>query len=106
VWWALVLLSPGFRVLFLAPGAPSFTLYAYWLPDFAVIIAGSFAAASGLRRARPWAIPVMWLTAGGLAYATLYGAMTSVLSGGAWAAPALMAPALALTLSFAIRLRA
>jgi hypothetical protein len=104
-WWALVLLWPGFRAYFVAPGAPPFTLYAYSLADFALIIAGSFAAAMGLHRARPWARPALWFTAGGVAYATLYCTMTSVLSGGAWAAPALMAPALVLTVFFAVRLR-
>lgn len=104
-WWALVLLWPWFRAHFVAPGAPSFTLDAYWLADFAIIIAGSFAAAAGLHKQRPWARPVLWFTAGGVAYATLYCAMTSALSGGAWAAPILMAPPLALTLFFAFRLR-
>jgi hypothetical protein len=46
---------------------------------------------------------VLWLTAGAVGYATLYCLMTALLSGGAWAAPLLMAPALALTLFFAIR---
>jgi hypothetical protein len=102
-WWSLVLAWPGFRDAFAAPGAPSFTLHAYALPDAAIIIGGSFAAALGLRRGRPWARPAVWFTAGGVAYATLYGLLTAVLSGGAWAAPVLMAPALALTLYFALR---
>lgn len=103
VWWILVLLWPAFREAFTAPQAPSFTLDAYALPDAALIIGGSFAAAFGLHRGRPWAKPALWLTAGAVAYATLYCFMTAVLSGGAWAAPALMAPALALTLFFALR---
>jgi hypothetical protein len=104
LWWILVLSWPGFRAHFLAPGAPSFTLHAYALPDAAIIIGGSFAAALGLRRGRPWARAALWFTAGGVAYATLYCLLTAILSGGAWAAPALMAPALALTLHFAMRL--
>jgi hypothetical protein len=102
-WWILVLAWPGFRAAFVAPGAPSFTLDAYALPDAAIIIAGSFAAALGLSRERPWARPALWFTAGGVAYATLYCLMTAALSGGAWAAAAIMAPALALTLFFAMR---
>jgi hypothetical protein len=105
LWWVLVLTWPDFRALFVAPGAPSFTLDAYALPDAAIIIGGSFAAALGLRRDRPWARAALWFTAGGVAYATLYCFMTAALSGGAWAAAAIMAPALALTLCFAIRLR-
>ncbi len=104
LWWVLVLAWPDFRALFVAPGAPPFTLHAYALPDAAIIIGGSFAAALGLRRERPWARPALWFTAGGVAYATLYCLLTALLSGGAWAAPALMAPAIALTLFFALRL--
>lgn len=104
-WWILVLAWPGFRDAFTAPGAPSFTLDAYALPDAAIIIGGSLAAALGLRRERPWARAALWFTAGGVAYATLYCFLTAALSGGAWAAAGLMAPALALTLFFAIRLR-
>jgi hypothetical protein len=103
LWWVLVLAWPDFRALFVAPGAPSFTLDAYALPDAAIIIAGSFAAALGLQRAKPWARAALWFTAGGVAYATLYCGMTAALSGGAWAAAAIMAPALALTLFFAMR---
>jgi hypothetical protein len=105
-WWVLVLTWPDFRALFVAPGAPPFTLHAYALPDTAILIAGSFAAAHGLHRDRPWARAALWFTAGGVAYATLYCLMTAMLAGGAWAAPGIMAPALALTLFFAMRLRA
>lgn len=102
-WWILVLAWPGFRALFVAPGAPPFTLHAYALPDAAIIIGGSFASAFGLSRERPWARPLLWFTAGGVAYATLYCLMTAALSGGAWAAAALMAPALALTMLCAVK---
>jgi len=105
LWWAMVLAWPEVCDRFVPPGAPLFVLHAFWLPDLVIVVAGSLGAAYAIARARPWASPAAWLTAGGVTYAALYFLLLSVYSGGAWEATAVMAPALVLSLACALATR-
>lgn len=105
VWWAMAAAWPEVCDRFVPPGAPRFVFHSFWLPDLVIVVAGSLAAAYAIARARPWAPPAAWLTAGGVAYAAFYFLLLSVYSGGAWAATAVMAPTLVLTLACAISTR-
>jgi len=104
-WWAMVLAWPEVCERFTPPGAPRYVLYAFWLPDLVIVVAGSFGAAFAIAKARPWAPPAAWLTAGGVTYATFYFLLLSVYSGGAWAATIVMVPAFVLTLACALATR-
>jgi hypothetical protein len=70
-WWLTLARSPPVRSWFeLSPGRPE-VLDAFAVAD-AVVIAGSALGARGLLARRPWTVPVVAFTAGGLVYPTLY----------------------------------
>src|SRR5947208_17162701 len=71
-WWLVLLFFPPARAPFMAPGAPDATLLAFLGADLLLYAGGSFAAAYGLGRRRPWAWPVLCFHAGAAAYAALY----------------------------------
>ena len=101
LWWAILLSSAPARGLFLAPGAPDSTLLAFLGADLILYVGGSFVAAYGLARRRPWAGLALGVHGGAAIYAALYALALSVLSGGAWLGGLLMAPSL-IVLSFAL----
>ena len=78
----------------MAPNAPDATLLAFLGADLLLYAGGSFAAAYGLSRRRPWAWPVLCIHAGAAAYAALYGLALPLFSGGGWLGAALMTPSL------------
>jgi len=96
-WWAGVLAWPAFRARFEPAGAAPVSLTSFWLADFVFVVAGSFAAAFGVARGRPWARPVLLVVAGAVAYATLYCVVLSVATRAAGAMVILMVPAAVLT---------
>lgn len=100
-WWAGLYASLDFRAHFLPPGMPDAQLMAFGLPDLGLAAAGSLACAVGLLRGLRWALPLLWVLAGAMSYATLYCLALSLLTGGAWAASTLMLPAMLLTLGSA-----
>jgi len=105
VWCAMVLACPEVGEWFSPPGAPRFVLHSFWLPDLVIVVGGSLGAAYAIAKARPWAPPATWLTAGGVTYATLYFLLLNAYSGGAWAATVVMVPAFVLTLACALATR-
>jgi hypothetical protein len=90
-WWLVLWLVPAARAPFLpAADWPDTALLAFALPDLIVLVAGSAAAAHGLRRARPWALPCLWCVAGAVAYATLWCLGANAVTGGGVLSTALM----------------
>ena len=96
LWWLLLAVLPGGRHWFLTPGASEATLWAYLVPDVIGYIGGSFLAAYGLARRRPWGWPILCAHAGAAGYAALYGVTLPLLSGGGWGSllmlPSLLVP--------------
>jgi hypothetical protein len=89
-WWLVLWTVPAARAPFVVAGWPEGTLLAFALPDVAVLVAGSAAAALGLRGRRPWARPVVWLVAGAVLYATLWCVGANVVTGAGWLSTAMM----------------
>lgn len=100
-WWAALVLHPPLRARFQPPGSPPEHLLAFWLPDLALVAAGSLLAAWLCARGGRWLLPAAWTVAGAVAYATLYCAALWLMTGAAWLSVALMLPAAALSLLFA-----
>ena len=83
LWWASLFRVPSVRTWFeLMPDRRS-GLDAFLLADAVVFVGGSLVAAITIWRRSPWAGTVTALTAGGVAYATLYLAGWVVLEGSA-----------------------
>lgn len=101
-WWALLFARPDLAAYFQAPASPAVGLFAFLLPDVVIGAAGSFAASALSFRRSPMAPYAIWLVAGGMAYAALYCAALWLATGAAQAAVALMTPAAALSLAFAL----
>jgi hypothetical protein len=90
-WWLMLWLVPSTRTLFLAaPDWPPATLLAFALPDLAILVIGSAAAAMGLRRQAAWTRPLLWLVAGAVGYATLWCLGANLVANGGWLASVLM----------------
>jgi hypothetical protein len=89
-WWLVLWLVPTARPPFVVGDWPEGTLLAFALPDVLVLVAGSLAAAHGLRAQRPWARPVLWLVAGAVLYATLWCINAVAITGAGWLSAALM----------------
>ncbi len=102
-WWALREFEE-FRKLFLASGTPERDLMAFFLPDLVLVAAGSLLAAILFFAGARWVMPVAWLLAGGLGYATLYCVSLAWMSDSAWWSVALMTPAAFFSTLFAVDL--
>lgn len=104
LWWVLLAAHPAVRRFFLAPGVPSGSLWAFFIPDLVGYIGGSFVAGYGLARRRSWGWPALCVHAGAAAYAALYGVTQPLLLGGGWGG-LLMLPSLFVPPFFVWRLR-
>ena len=70
-WWTLLTVEPAARSPFLPPGNHPSALLAFAAPDLSLLAAGSLLTGFLLVRDSGWALPVMWLVAGAVDYATL-----------------------------------
>lgn len=98
LWWGSLIVVPGWRRHFLAPGAPETTLFAFGPADLVFFIAGSFAVAYALAQRRSWGLPALCIQAGAAGYSGLYALSLPFVSGGGWMGAALMVPALVVPL--------
>jgi protein-S-isoprenylcysteine O-methyltransferase Ste14 len=105
-WWALLWLRPAARAPFLPPHNDPTALLAFAAPDLAFIAVGSLLAGLFLRRGNGWALPLTWLTAGAVDYATVYVLMWSALTGGGWLGFVMMAPTAIVSTTLALDLAA
>jgi hypothetical protein len=103
-WWAVLLLWPASRALFLVHGAPEITLSAFAAGDLAIVGAGSLAV--GASRDRAWAAPLAWIVAGAMTYAALYTILTALVGATGPLGALLMTPAAAASLVSAMVLQA
>ena len=104
-WWLVLLLYPPARSPFMVPGAPDATLLAFLVADLLLYAGGSFVAAYGLGRGRPWGWPALCVNTGAAAYATLYGLALPLVSGAGWLGAVMMAPSLVVLPILVWRLR-
>jgi protein-S-isoprenylcysteine O-methyltransferase Ste14 len=101
LWWLLLRL-PAAQPLFLPPGNDASALHAFAAADLLLLALGSALAALLLARRNPWALPLVWLVAGAIDYATIYTIGWAWLANGGWLGVVLMAPAALLTTIFAL----
>ena len=72
LWWLALTLSPTVRRWFeLFPGEHE-VMDAFVFADVLVVVVGSGFAAWGLAAGKRWTTAVLWFTAGGIVYPTLY----------------------------------
>jgi protein-S-isoprenylcysteine O-methyltransferase Ste14 len=105
-WWALLALRPDARALFLPPHNDASALLAFAAPDLALLAVGSLVTSLALRRGSGWALPVSWLVAGAVDYATLYVLVWAALCGGGWLGFVMMAPSALISTTLALDLAA
>lgn len=103
-WWTLLACAPTARTAFLPNGNHVSALLAFALPDALLLIGGSLVVAALAARADRWAVPVAFLVAGAMGYATLDVLAWSALAGGGWLSFVMMAPAALLSTVFALTL--
>lgn len=102
-WWGCLVGMPLTRDCFKPPGAPDWAILAFWLADLLLFVVGSLLSAVFVFRGSALARPVLWFTAGGVSYASLYCVGLSLLTGTVWLASAAMLPAMAITLWISLR---
>ncbi len=72
LWWLSLATSPAVRGWFeLDPGSPE-VMDAFVFADVIVVVVGSGLSAWGLATGRRWTTALLWFTAGGIVYPTLY----------------------------------
>lgn len=91
-WWAALLVRDDLGSVFLPPGVDPALVRTFALADLACYVAAPVAAAVGLARDRRWALPVLWLHAGGALYAALWGWGLVLVTGHGLLGAALMTP--------------
>ncbi len=104
IWWIALALRPDWRDAFLPRGHPEAALLAFAPGDALLLVAGSWFLAASIRLGWVWTIPLAWLVAGAVDYATLYVLAQSFLTESGWLAFVAMAPAALLTTALAFRL--
>jgi hypothetical protein len=72
VWWITLAASGTVRSSFELMPEKHAVMDAFVFADIAVVVVGSAVGAWAIEREAPWAVPVVWFTAGGIVYPTLY----------------------------------
>lgn len=103
-WWVLLWVRPEYRAAFTLEPASQVSLLAFGLPDLVLLAGGSAVASLASFRSSTYLMPSLWMVAGAVSYATLYCLFGSVLSDSAWLGVLLMAPAMLLSVTFAMAL--
>ncbi|WP_197137827.1 methyltransferase family protein [Crateriforma conspicua] len=100
-WWALLMLHPESIGWFHPEGWPDDALLSFWLADFTLIVGGSLTAAVSVWRQHKWASTAVWSVAAICWYPTLVCIATSMRTGEAWIASAMMVSMAGLSLAMA-----
>lgn len=100
-WWGLLIASPGSIQWFQPAVWPPGSLLAFWLADGLLLVGGSLVAATGVFQEKPWASVAVWAIALVSWYPTLVCLATSLQTGEAWIATALMVSMAGLSLAMA-----
>lgn len=72
IWWLLLSTSPAVRGWFELMADRPEVMDAFVFADVLVVVVGSGLSAWGLAADKRWATAVLWFTAGGIVYPTLY----------------------------------
>lgn len=91
-WWIALLLRDDLGSVFLPPEVDPSLVRTFVVADAGFYVALPVAAAAGLARGRRWALPVLWLHAGGALYAALWGWGLVAVTGHGLLGAALMTP--------------
>ncbi|WP_436715619.1 isoprenylcysteine carboxylmethyltransferase family protein [Roseiconus lacunae] len=100
-WWALLRLHPQSIGWFYPRSWPDDVLLSFWLADFTLIVGGSCIVAFSVWHQRNWASTAAWSVAAICWYPTLVCIATSMRTGEAWIASAMMASMAVLSLAMA-----
>jgi hypothetical protein len=90
LWWAGMLFVPGVRTLFFPADVTPRSIGAFLPGDVGIVVASLVVASSNQRR---WAVPLAWIVAGAMAYATLMTTVHWMLGSSTWLSAMLMVPA-------------
>jgi len=71
-WWVLLATSTTVRSGFELMPERHAVMDAFVFADIAVVVVGSAVGAWAITRGSAWAVPIVWFTAGGIVYPTLY----------------------------------
>lgn len=102
-WWMTLWLKPGSRELF-RMNSDEATLLAFWMPDLAIMFAGSLVVAVLIATRNSLIVPVVWFVVGATAYATFYCFSSALMTDLGWLGFVMMAGATILSGNFAIAL--
>ena len=100
-WWVLLTAYPDSIGWFQPKDWPDDTLLSYWLADLSLVAGGSSIAAVGVWQQRKWASIAVWCVAAVCWYPTLVCLATSMRTGEAWIASALMVSMAGVSLAMA-----
>lgn len=103
VWWICLVWIPSSRAYFAPEAPPGWTILSFWLADSLLFVVGSVLSGVLLLRGSPYARPLLWFTAGGVSYASLYCVGLSILTASVWLAAGAMLPAMCVTLWISVR---
>jgi protein-S-isoprenylcysteine O-methyltransferase Ste14 len=100
-WWGLLIAYPPSLKWFQPNDWPVESFLSFWLADFVLLIAGSMITAVGVWRLSDWAGNAVWAIVAVVWYPTLVCIATSIQTGEAWIASAMMVCMAGLSLSMA-----
>ncbi|QEG02608.1 hypothetical protein Mal15_67290 [Stieleria maiorica] len=100
-WWAMLTLYPENIGWFRPKDWPDEVLLSFWLADISLIVGGSWIAAVSVWQQREWASTAVWSVTAICWYPTLFCIATSVRTGEAWIASAMMVSMAGLSLAMA-----
>ncbi|EKK04385.1 protein-S-isoprenylcysteine O-methyltransferase [Rhodopirellula baltica SH28] len=100
-WWMLLLVYPASIQWFQPASWPDGSLLSFWMADFVLIVAGSLLAAICVWRRTSSAATLVWVIAAVTWYPTLVCIATSLQTGEAWIASAMMVCMAGLSLAMA-----
>jgi protein-S-isoprenylcysteine O-methyltransferase Ste14 len=102
-WWSLLFFVPASRKFF-QMGASEEILLAFWLPDLALLAAGSLVISAFCLSDNKFLSPALWLVAGAFSYTALYSLAFALLTDSGWLGVTLMFPAMIMSGNFAVGL--
>ena len=101
MWWLLLVTYPSAVSWFLPRATPRETLFDFWLADVVLLVGGSLLSCYAVATRRLWSSTAVWAVSAAAWYPTLYCLATSLRTGEAWIATAMMAGMSALSLAMA-----
>jgi len=104
MWWAIIIVTPDSRNLFLPSGVPQITLLGFWLADGTFFVFGSLYCGLSLLLQKRFHAKLFWFIAGGISYAAFYCLGLSIVAKGGWLMTVVMLVAMSITVLIVSRL--